>query len=736
MMRRHAVLALVLLTALCLPALADDDEGLTLEKIFSPEFRAALGTPDLRWLSDGTVLLYDKRVPEEERTLERLDPRTGGRTPALDTGAALASLAEAMDGKGEEPPDALGWPDVIYPSGRHALYLLEDDLFLLDLVRSSVRRLTRTPEEETCPSFSPDGALVAFVRDNDLYLYDLARGTETALTEDGSDTLLNGTLSWIYWEEIFGREDGGYWWSPDSAAIAFLQSDESMVDVSVFTDFEPATPRVIRQRYPKAGSANPEVRLGVVSLGSGEVVWTELPKPAPEYLVRVVWLPDGSRLSLQTLDRAQQNLDLWLVAADGTAERVLRDTSVTRIQLHDDLHFLAGGRRFLWTSERDGFNRVYLHAIDGTELAAVSPTGMMVRGAGDVDPFRGAIRSFDEKAGWVWFTAQKGSPAARRLYRVRLDGSGLELLGADSGTHRVELDPSASHYLDRYSDISTPSCLFLYRADGVRLATVTPPATGYLAPFDLVTPELATFTTGDGVSLPIQFTKPRNLEPGRRVPVVIYVYGGPSAPSVWDAWDRGAPFCNILLEHGYACASADNRSATARSKAMEATSHRRMMSAFEVPDLLAAVEWLKRQPWVDGERIGIWGWSGGGTFALQLMTHSDAFKAGVAVAAVTDFRYYDTVWTEAVMGMPEDNPEGYEAGAPANFADELSGRLLLVHGTYDDNVHPQNAWRFMDALIEAGITFDAMIYPMQKHGIVAGRQHLYQTMLEFWKRNL
>ena len=228
--------------------------------------------------------------------------------------------------------------------------------------------------------------------------------------------------------------------------------------------------------------------------------------------------------------------------------------------------------------------------------------------------------------------------------------------------------------------------------------------------------------------------RPAKLRRGARLPVIVYVYGGPSAPQVRDAWGRDVLWANLLASEGYAVLTVDNRSATGLSKTLEDTSYRKLMSAMEVSDLRAAVRWLKAQPWVDPRRIGVWGWSGGGTFTLQLLTHTKEFKAGVAVAAVTDFRYYDTVWTERLLGLPEDNPEGYRLGAPANFAKDLHGRLLLIHGTGDDNVHPQNAWRMARELQSAGIAFDMMIYPLEQHGIRGATRHVYQTMLEFWKR--
>jgi dipeptidyl-peptidase-4 len=728
----------LLVAAVGVGGAAGEREQLTVEKAFDRALRDAMSVPRHLWLPDGSVLLLDPRQPKETRTLERLDPASGTRTPACDAAAALAGLRELLGPEGaKEAPATLEWPEAIAPDGGQAVYVVGHDLFLLDLAASRFRRLTYNEEEEKNPLFSPDGAQLAFVRTNDLFVLDLHTGKDRRLTRDGSETRRNGTLSWVYWEEIFGRQDTAAWWAPDSQALAFLQSDEAGVSESVFPEFEPATPKVVRQRYAKAGEANPRVRLGIVELASGKLRWAKLGEPQPEYLVRVTWQPDGRRLVVQTLDRRQKTLELFSVdRKSGEAERILREESATSLAPADDLVFLRDGRRFLLSSERDGYTHLYLYQRDGTLLRLLTPAPLMVTPSSADPRVGGGVVAVDEAARVVYFTATSGMPVAPALYRVPLEGGAVERVSSEVGTHRVSVSPDRRFFLDAFSSVDTPPGLYLHRIDGARLATVTPPAQEALAPLALVTPVFLTVEADDGLPLPAFLWRPRDFDPGKKYPVIVQVYGGPAAPQVRNVWQRDVLFTNVLLEAGFVVFTIDPRSAAGVSKTLADTSYGKLMSAFEVPDILAGVRYLTSQRWVDAQRIGVWGWSGGGTMTLQLLTHSGVFKAGIAVAPVTDFRYYDTVWTEARLGLPAENPEGYRAGSPANFAKELKGRLLLVHGTGDDNVHPQNSWRFARELQLAKIPFEMMIYPLEQHGLRGTSIHVHSTMLDFWKRNL
>jgi dipeptidyl-peptidase-4 len=709
---------------------------LTLEWIFGPEGRTVASVPATAWLDDGTLIILDDRREANARTFEKLNPITGQRQLLVDSARALSDLRRTVKGINT---DVLTWPLAFDGSGRQALYIFKGDVFVLELQSAHFRRLTSTPAEETSASFSPNGRRVAYVRANNLYFFDLDSNREIQITRDGSETLLNGTLSWVYWEEVFGRRDIGYWWAPDSQAIAYLQSDDSAVDLSYFVDFVPFSPRVIRQRYARAGRANPRVRLGITELGIDGTTWIQINDKPFEYIVRAKWLPDGRRLSLETMPRLQTELSLYFAdRKTGKTTRVLTETDPGWVNMNDDLYFFTDGRHFLWPSERDGYMHLYRYRMDGSLENQVTKGQWALASAGGIAFWvRQALVGVDEKNSWIYFTALEQSSIERQLYRVRPDGSGFMRVSKGSGTHRISMSPDGRYFLDRYSDVRTLPSLRLHANDGSLMQTVAAARAELLAPYDVRFPQLFTIPANDGFPLPAEVLKPKNFSAERKFPVVMFVYGGASAPQVTDAWQGDTLWNQMLLDAGYVVVKVDNRSATGISKKLENTIVNNLGSA-ETPDLLAAARWLKTQSWVDPSRVGVWGWSYGGFMTLNLMTRSQEFKAGISVAPVVDWRYYDSKWTEGAMRTPQANPKGYENASLLPLAKQLHGRVLIVFGTYDDNVHPYNELAFIDALIAAGKRFDMMAYPMRKHGIAdeAATLHLYRLMLDFWKANL
>lgn len=738
MQKRLPAISLLLATAFSTSSFAQE-ERLALDWIFSDEGRSAMAMPRHAWLDSETLVTYDTRLPKHERTLMTVNAANGRTRQLVAADRAIDQMVEVLTP--EERYEELGWPNAFDSGGRWAVYAKSDDIVLLDLRNAEVVPVAVTDAKETSPRFSPDGQWLGFVRDNDIYVYNIDAKEEKRLTTDGTDTLMNGSVSWVYWEELLNRSDRGYTWSPDSRSIAYLQTDDSGVGEMHYVHFEPNLPRVIKQRHAKPGEANPKVRAGVVDLADASTTWIDLGANIYEYLPRIKWLPDSARLAVQTMNRAQTVIDVFIAdARTGAASHLMRETDPGWVNVHDDLYFLDGGEQFIWRSERDGFSHLYLFNLSGELVRQVTDGEWALRPSGGARDMSQAVSAIDNDAGLIYFTALEKASTERHLYRVGFDGQDLQRISAEDGVHAIWFSPDGKRYVDQHSALDKTPSLRVRNADGTETVTIADAGTAIPDRFDLLDWELFTINARDGFEMPAMMLKPRFFDPDTQYPVVTYVYGGPSAPTVANAWQGRARgyFHQLLADNGVIVFLVDNRSAAGKSKIDANTIVNQLYGPVELNDLLDGIEWLKAQPYVDDERVGIWGWSGGGTMTLQSMTSSKEFAAGAAVAPVTDWHYYDTIYTERYMKRPQDNAPGYESTSHAKRAAELHGRLLLVHGTYDDNVHPQNSWAFSDGLIEAGITFDMMIYPMRKHGISddAAQLHVFKSMYEFWERNL
>jgi len=717
-----------------LAGFASPADRLSVEKVYSPELTAGLAAPQTLWLANDFVLLFDVRTDPSRRILELFDPSTNTRRPAFAPGPFLEGLRSRL---GPAAPEAESWPLDISPSGDLLLYEFGGDIYCWEAERENWRRLTDTNEEETSSALSPDGLWVAFVRGADLYAVERATGKEVRLTRGGSETLRNGPLSWVYWEEIYEHARVPYAWSPDSRSIAYLQTDEHEVSVSTFVDFRPATQAVVRQRYPKAGQVNPKVRLGVVDLASARTVWVDC--GSDEYIARFMWRPGGGSLAVQTLNRQQNRLRLFFAdRSTGESRRILEETQPAWINLNNALHFFEDGRRFLWMSERDGHQHLYLYDVEGKLVRQLTKGNFMVVSAGgDTCNRNKGFVGVDEKGGWVYFSSNKDALPERHLFRVRLDGSGMTRLSREPGVHTTSLSPSGRWYLDSHSSSSVPPGLTLHAVAGELQATIARPVEEVFTRYGLGAREFLTYLADDGAEATLKLMKPAGFDPARRYPTLVYVYGGPGAQETMNDWPR-VLWDDLMVQEGYLAVSVEVRAGLNKSKALETSGYRRAYGPLNVADILAAVRRLKEFPFVDPDRIGLWGGSGGGCTTLFTMTHCDAFKAAIALYPVSDWHFYDTIYTERYLDTPQTNPGGYAETSSVLAAGNLKGRLLIVHGTYDDNVHPQNTEAFIHALIAADKPYEMMIYPWQKHGIrgEAEEIHLGKLMIEFWRRNL
>jgi dipeptidyl-peptidase-4 len=578
--------------------------------------------------------------------------------------------------------------------------------------------------------FSPDGGRVAYVRANDLWVFDLATGTETRLTMDGSADIINGTTDWVYEEELGLRD--AFRWSPDGTRLAYWRFDQSGVPAFPLVDELAQYPVIDMLRYPKAGAPNSRVRVGVVPAAGGPTTWLQT-GDATRLIARMEWAGSDS-LVVQRLPRTQEQVDLLMLsAATGTGRTVLTDRDSAYVDVEGDgLTWLRGGRQFLWRTDRSGWRQYVLYDRSGKPLRTLTRDGVDV-----LD-----LLAVDEKAGAAWFVAAGPTPTQRQVYRATLDGRRWEQVTTARGTHAWSVAPGAKYAVATHSQFGVPATaqvLALPKGTVVRTITDNADLKATLAALRLRTPEHFRVPGADGTLLDAYRIVPADFDSARAHPVLMHLYGGPAAPQVNDAWG-GARYLwhQMLAQMGHVVVVVDNRGAAWRGRDFrKATQHR--LGVLESDDQIAAAKWIGSQPWADASRIGIWGWSYGGFMTLMSTTRGgDVFKAGIAVAPVTDWRLYDSIYTERFMGLPSDNAEGYRLGAPQTHVDGLSARLLIVHGTGDDNVHPQNTIQMLDKLVSANKPFELLMYPNSNHAITRGNAtvHLYTAMTEFLRRAL
>ncbi|HEY0557219.1 MAG TPA: DPP IV N-terminal domain-containing protein [Thermoanaerobaculia bacterium] len=714
------------LTLIARSAAAEKPPGspsrLTIEAALAPE---AYGRrPTLQaWSPDGRRLLY---LWDEGggKALWLLDAATGRH----DVLAKLADLGE--DDKALDL-DAFSWS----PQGDSLLLAARGDLYLLPVDPAKpragkLRRLLKTESEESDARFSPDGRRIAFVRNFDLYVLDVATAKETRLTDDGREnTTLNGINDWVYGEEIWSREPRAYWWSPDSAHLAYYHFDERSVGIYSLLNDAPLYPEIVLQKYPKSGTTNPQVKIGITDLASGHTTWMQTGDPTT-YLARLEWTPKGDAVAIQRLTRDQKRLDLLRCGvADGACAALLTENWRTWINLGRDFRFLPDGR-FLWGSERSGWRRLYLYDAEGKLLRPATPEGWEVT----------ALDTLADDGTWALVTAFPTAglgPIDRKVARVRLDGtdSSWEVLTPEPGWHQALASPRTGSWVHSWSDANTPPRSEVRLAGGKTASLPNQPPK--LDAAELPRWEFLTIPGPDGSRLPARLLKPAGFDPARRYPVIVYHYGGPGSQEVNNSWGARGVWHKLMAQRGFAVLTVDNQSSLFFGKAGEDRDYRRF-GTVNLAGQLAGVDYLKTLPWVDASRLGLWGWSGGGSNTLYcVLNRPGVWKAAIAGAPVTDWKLYDSIWTERYLDRPQDNPEGYHDSSPLTYAANLKDHLLIVHGLADDNVHPQNTVQMSDALIKAGRPFEQAFYPGQKHGFrPTESRHFYQRAADFFEREL
>ena len=722
-MRKSSLLGILAVAGLLVSIPCDaQKKPVTLESISAGRQRVGFSPV---WSPAGDQFIYT-----ESDTLRLLDCTTARDTEVIGLSKLRALAVRTTDHERGDwtnrnvSAESVQW----FPSRKELLVSESGDIFIVPLSPAAdgpaATQLTSTPESERDAKLSPDGKLVGFRRGHDLYVLRLADRKLSRLTADGSATLLNGEMDWVYPEELDLAT--AWWWSPDSRRIAYLQFDVSREPVYPQVSLLDVRSQPEPERYPQPGDPNPDVRIGIVPAEGGPTRWLDVGETRDHLIARVQWLPSGAGVAVQRLNRIQNQLDLFIAdPKTGKSRVLLHEEDANWVNVNDVLHFFQDGSRFLWGSERDGFLHLYLYGQDGKLQRQIT------RGSWVVDK----VMRVDESRGIVYYQSTEASPLETQFYSVSLDGSTKQRLTPEKGIHSVKLSPSCQYWTDSFSNLTTPPRTTLYGPDHREVRVLRKPDAS-LADWDLQTPEIHSFKTPDGVLLYGRLIKPVGFSAGRKYPVVVEVYGGPHAQSVRESW-LGLTWEQALAQRGFVVWQVDNRGSFGRGHKFESAVFRKLGER-ELADQLTGLDYLHSLGFTDPKKVGLYGWSYGGFMTLySLVNAPDRFQAGVSGAPVTSWRTYDSIYTERYMGLPQENPEAYDRTSPITRAGELQANLLMVHNVEDDNVHFQNTMRMAAALEKAGKKFSMLVYPQRTHG-VTGPEHrqMLQSITDFLEQAL
>jgi dipeptidyl-peptidase 4 len=703
-------------------------QKITVEEIYSGAFRAK-GMDELQSMKNTnqyTVLNYD--AASRSMQIDLFDFATLKKVNTLIDTKSHSVLSEGIDSYTFSPDEKL----ILIANNTNQIYRhsFTADYYLYDTATKNVSKLFDFQVQE--PTFSPDGKKIAFARENNLYVYDIASKQTTAITTDGKkNSVINGITDWVYEEEFaFVR---AFDWSKDSKKVAYIRFDESQVpefSMSIFK--KDLYPTVETFKYPKAGEKNSEVSLHIYDVASKGTQKVNLSQYADFYIARMQWTNEANVLSAQVLNRHQDNLDLLFIDGNsGATKVVLNEKDKAYVDVTDNLTFLKDNS-FIWTSEKDGFNHIYLYDKTGKLKNQVT------KGNWEVTNYYG----FDEKTNTVFYQSVENGSINRDVYSINLNGKNKMRLSKTTGTNAATFSPNFQYFINTFSSATQPTTYTLNEAKTgtqVQVIEKNEALATKLKGYNLSAKEFFVLKTAKGNELNAWILKPKDFDPTKKYPVFMYQYSGPGSQQVNNDWNSNDDYWfQMLTQQGYIVACVDGRGTGFKGAAFKKVTQKEL-GKYEVEDQIDAAKVIGNYPYVDKTRIGIWGWSYGGFMASNcIMKGADVFKMAIAVAPVTNWRFYDSIYTERYMQTPQENASGYDENSPINHVNKLKGKFLLIHGSGDDNVHVQNSMQMMEALIQANKQFDSQIYPDKNHGIYGGktRIQLFTKMTNFIKENL
>ncbi len=740
-MQPTRLLIAILLFIFSADIFAQEKETLTIEKIFAGDFLGTKGMQGVRWQKDNSgYTTLELSADKKGRDIVFTDALTGEKKTLVD--------ASSLTPEGKDKP--LSVYDYIWSNDESKLliftntrrvwrYNTKGDYWVLDLKTKKLQQIGKSLPEATLmfAKFSPDASKVAYVSQLNIYVEDIATSKVTQLTFDGGDNIINGTFDWVYEEELDCRD--GFRWSPDGTSIAYWHSDTKGTGMfSIINNLDSIYPEIIKIPYPKVGTPNSAVKVGVVPVNGGETRWFNIPgDPRNNYLPRMEFIPNSDEVMIQQLNRLQNTNTVWIGNAKTMElKTILTETDKAWVDISDDIQWLKSSRNFTWVSERDGWRHLYSVSRDGKNVSLIT------KGNFDVV----SVNCIDEKSGYVYYIATPVNFTQRYLFRSRLDGKGeAQRVSPDlqSGTHSYSISPNARFAIHTFENHLTPpvySMITLPDHKLIRTFETNQAAKEKYAGLGLRPKEFFRVDIGD-IVLDAWMIKPADFDSTKKYPVIFHIYGEPANSTVRDSWARGGLWDQYLAQQGYIIMSVDNRGTNVpRGREWRKSIYGDIGTVVSRDQSAAAVAIEKKFSFVDAGRVGIWGWSGGGSTTLSCMfRYPEVYKTGIAVAFVSDFRLYDNIYQERYMGLPTSNAEGYKKGSAITYAGNLKGNLMLIHGTGDDNVHYQSCERLVNELVKQNKLFSMLAYPMRSHGISERENttlHLYRSMADYWLKNL